>query len=120
MGDNAPVDLERLGWQALSSTPEEATVFYERVLDDTVVMLLPGGMMLDDRTKILKSMAGQPWSSYELDDVRALSPTPDTAIVTYGVTARRDGMPDYSALVSSGYVRREDGWKMTFHQQTPR
>ena len=25
----------------------------------------------------------------------------------------------YAALVSTGYVRRDDGWKMMFHQQTP-
>lgn len=25
----------------------------------------------------------------------------------------------YHALVSTGYVRRGDGWKMAFHSQTP-
>jgi hypothetical protein len=33
--------------------------------------------------------------------------------------ARRDEQ-EYSALMSSTYVRREDGWKLVFHQQTPR
>ncbi len=34
-------------------------------------------------------------------------------------TRRRDGQR-YSALMSSFYVRRADGWKLAFHQQTPR
>jgi hypothetical protein len=55
----------------------------------------------------------------ELEDVRTFRPAPDTAVVTYGVVAARDGQ-QYSALMSSLYVRREDGWKLAFHQQTPR
>jgi hypothetical protein len=114
------IELEEQGWRALSSTGEAAAEFYERVLDHTVVMLLPGGMVLDGRATIVQSMSGQPWSSYELQDLRVLQPTEDTGVVTYGVVARRDGAPEYSALMSSVYVRRSDGWKLTFHQQTPR
>jgi hypothetical protein len=119
MGRNELVALEEDGWRALSSSGEAAREFYERVLDHTVVMLLPGGMVLDDRAAIVASMAGPPWSSYELDDVRCLQPTPDTGIVAYGAVARR-GAQEYSALMSSIYVRREDGWKLVFHQQTAR
>lgn len=114
------IALETAGWAALSSTPEAAAAFYERVLDRTVVMLLPGGMVLDDRAAIVKSMAGQPWSSYELHDSRVVRLTDDTGLVTYGVVAERDGGPAYSALMSSLYVLRQDGWKLAFHQQTPR
>lgn len=39
--------------------------------------------------------------------------------MTYGVLAQRDDTA-YSALMSSVYVRRGDGWKLAFHQQTPR
>ncbi|WP_169980229.1 nuclear transport factor 2 family protein [Microbispora sp. H10836] len=114
------IALETAGWAALSSTPEAATEFYEQVLDRTVVMLLPGGMVLDDRAAIVKSMAGQPWSSHELQDARVVHLTDDTGLVTYGVVAERDGDSAYSALMSSLYVRRQDGWKLAFHQQTPR
>ncbi|WP_344862431.1 DUF4440 domain-containing protein [Planomonospora alba] len=115
-----PADLETKGWQALSSTPQAATEFYERVLDHTVVMLLPGGTVLDDRAAVVASMSGRPWSSYELQDLRVTEPARGTALVTYGAVARRDGAPAYSALMSSLYVLREDGWKLAFHQQTPR
>jgi hypothetical protein len=111
--------LERQGWDALSSSGEAARAFYDDVLDDQPVMLLPGGMRLDVRESIVESMSGQPWSSYALEDVRALLPTPDVGVVTYGVVAERDGRR-YSALMSSTYVRREGGWKLAFHQQTPR
>ncbi len=67
------IALERDGWEALSSSGEAARAFYERVLDRTVVMLLPGGMVLDDRATIVNSMGGQPWSSFELKDVPAFS-----------------------------------------------
>ena len=120
MAQNELFALEKQGWDALSSDGEAARVFYERVLDHTVVMLLPGGMVLDERAAIVDSMSGQPWSSYELQDMRLLQPVQDIGIVTYGVVAQRNGQ-QYSALMSSVYVRREDGlWKLAFHQQTPR
>lgn len=52
--------LEKAGWDAPSSDGDSARDFYERVLDRTVVMLLPGGMRLDDRAEIVRSMSGQP------------------------------------------------------------
>jgi hypothetical protein len=112
--------LEEQGWQALSSTPEAAGEFYDRILDETVVMLLPGGLRLDNRTTILAAMSGQPWSTYELQDPSVVTLGPDAGVVVYGVVARRAGAAAYSALISSTYVRRRDGWKLTVHQQTPR
>ena len=112
-------DLEEQGWQALSSTGAAAAGFYQRVLDETVVMLLPGGMLIDDRETI-KSVSAQPWSSYQLHGVRVLQPAPDMGIVVYEVTAKREGAGSYSALMGSLYVRRGDGWKLAMHQQTPR
>lgn len=120
MAEDDLMDVERRGWHALSTSGRAAVDFYERVLDDAVVMLLPGGTVLDDRDQIVRSMSGQPWSSYALEVHAVLRPTPDTGIVAYGVVAERAGMPPYSALVSSAYVRRSGGWRLTFHQQTPR
>jgi hypothetical protein len=119
MDQDSLIDLERRGWQALSSTPEAAVAFYEQVLDDEVTMLLPGGAVLADRTSILDSMAGQPWSAHRLEDFRVLQLTTDTAIITYSVHAERNST-SYSALMSSVYVRRPEAWKLAFHQQTPR
>jgi hypothetical protein len=54
-----------------------------------------------------------------LSDWRVLRPTQDTAVVTYRALAHRTGSGPYSALISSVYVRRRDGWKLALHQQTP-
>ncbi len=113
-----PARLEERGWEALS-TPGAGPEFYREVLDDEVVMLLPGGLRLADREVIIESMSGPPWSAHHLEEIHEHRPTPDTALVTYGVVARR-GDVEYSALISSLYVRREQGWRMAFHQQTPR
>jgi Domain of unknown function (DUF4440) len=119
-----PADLEERGWQALATAPTDAGTaaldFYGRVLDDTVVMLLPGGLVLDDRAAIVESMGGPPWSAYRIERLVERRPTADTALVTYGVVARRGDDPEYSALIASLYVRRDDGWRLAFHQQTPR
>ena len=111
--------LETDGWRALSSDSATATRFYGRVLDDHVVMLLPGAMRLTDRDAILRSMGGAPWTSFELDDPAVVDLGEDGALVVYGVVAVRDAT-EYSALVSSAYVRRDGSWRMAFHQQTPR
>ena len=43
----------------------------------------------------------------------------DVAFISYRAeVTRADGTP-YSALVSSGYVRRQTGWKLAFHQHSP-
>jgi Domain of unknown function (DUF4440) len=113
-------NLEEQDWQALSSTGAAAAEFYRHVLDETASMLLPGGLLLDDRVTIITSMSAQPCSSYQLHVLRVLEPAPDMGIVVYQATARRDDAPPYSALMSSLYVRRAEGWKLAMHQQTSR
>ncbi len=60
------IELESRGWHALATRPQAAADFYNEVLDNDVVMLLPA-----------------------------------------------------RALISSTYVRRDSGWRLVFHQQTP-
>jgi Domain of unknown function (DUF4440) len=89
--------LEQQRWEALASGAAAAVAFYQRVLHHTVVMLLPGGLVLDDRDAILDSMSGAPWSSYHLSDWRVFHPVPDTAVVAYSAVARGAGADPYSA-----------------------
>ena len=50
---------------------------------------------------------------------RQLLENGDFAIISYlAEVTRADGEP-YTALVSSGYARRLDGWKLAFHQHSP-
>ena len=115
-----PIALERQGWQALSTSGAAAVAFYRDVLDDRPLMLLPGGTVLSDTATVLQAMSGPPWSRYELDDLRVIDLTEVVSTVFYGVTARRASAPEYSALVASTYVRRQAGWRLAVHQQTPR
>jgi hypothetical protein len=118
--DDELIDLEERGWQALAADPRTATEFYERVLDDEVVMLLPGGLRLTERATVVASMGGAPWASYHLEGPQVLALGDAAAVVSYGVVAQREGAAPYSALISSTYVRRDDGWRLAVHQQTPR
>ncbi|MBL8770111.1 MAG: hypothetical protein JNK30_01915 [Phenylobacterium sp.] len=50
---------------------------------------------------------------------RSLLEAGEVTIISYRAdVTRADGQP-YAALVSSGYVRRPDGWKLAFHQHSP-
>jgi hypothetical protein len=88
------------------------------VLADEVLMLLPGGLVINDRDAALEAMSGAPWETFELTDERVLDLTPTSAVVAYRATASRTGT-EYEALVSSTYVRGDFGWRLTVHQQSP-
>lgn len=61
---------------------------------------------------------GNRWRNVGMDVKGIVRPRDDIAILTYEANAERaDGQPHH-ALVSTGYVRREGGWKMMFHSQT--
>ena len=117
MDETELIDLESSAWEALT-TEGAATGFYDRVLATKVLMLLPGGTVIDDRETVVESMGGAPWSSYEMSDIRVLSLGLDAAVVAYTATAVRDGK-DYTALFNSTYVREDGEWHMALHQQTP-
>ena len=109
--------LERAAWEALS-TDGAATAFYAEGLADRVLMLLPGGMVIDDRDAVIGSMQGAPWSSFELTDERVHRLTDTSAVVAYRATAHR-GDQGYTALFNSTYVREGGAWRLSLHQQTP-
>ena len=85
------IELERAGWDALSESGEAATKHYDEVLSDDVLVIMPGGMVIDDRQQVVDSMSGAAWSRYELRDERVLELDPDTAIVAYRGTATPGG-----------------------------
>jgi hypothetical protein len=112
------IDLEREAWDALT-TAGAAGPYYDRVLADDIVMLMPGGMVIDDRQMVVDSMGGDPWNEYEIvGEERVLPLGDDAAIVHYRAKARR-GDHRYEALFASTFVRQDGGWKLAAHQQTP-
>lgn len=112
------IDLERRGWEALSTSGEAATAFYEAALAHQVLMLFPGGFIIDDRDAVVASMGGPPWDSFEISDVRVLPLSDAASVVAYRATAVREGR-EYTALFNSTYVRYGGEWKLALHQQTP-
>ena len=111
------VELEREAWAALT-TDGAAGPFYDDVLAKDVLMLLPGGMVIDDRAQVVDSMSGAPWSSFELSDERVIDLSDESAVVAYRATAVRDDH-EYTALFNSTYVLEDGAWHLAVHQQTP-
>ncbi len=113
------IELERTAWTALSSSGENARDFYDAVLAPEVLMLFPGGLVIDDRTTVVTSMLQADWSRFELLDVRVVVLSSTSAVLAYRVDATRgDGSP-YEALLSSTYRKIGSSWKLVLHQQTP-
>lgn len=112
------LELEREAWRALATGGVAAATHYGSVLARDVLMLLPGGLVVDDRQQVIDSMQGAPWDAFELTDERVLQLDERAAVVAYRAKARR-GDHDYEALFNSTYVRENDAWKLALHQQTP-
>ena len=112
------IELEHSAWQALTESGEAAVAFYDQVLATDVLMLFPGGMVIDDRAQVVDSMRGADWDSFQLSDERVLELGDDSAVVAYRAHATRGGT-DYDALLNSTYVRENGSWRLTLHQHTP-
>jgi ketosteroid isomerase-like protein len=111
--------FEQAGWEALSGAPPGPRAFYDQVLTDDAVMIVPG--MVLGRAAVLESWDGvPPWTEHQLADPRVIVLGSDAAALLYAATARRDGQAeDYRAAMTSVYVRGTSGWQLAIHQQTP-
>ena len=113
-----PEDLERAGWDALSTSDDAARSFYADVLADDVTFLFPDGTLLRGRDAALASFGVAPWASWSMSEV-GTQPLGDAgAVVTYRAEAQRAGDAPYRALVSSVYRRDGERWVLCAHQQT--
>lgn len=120
MGCAADVaDLERRGWEVLSTGPSEARSFYGAILADDAQMLFPRGMRLVGKGEILETMGGPPWASFEISDTQVVDLSETAQTITYKVVAQRQGADPYRALISSTYAVRSGEWRLVVHQHTP-
>ena len=108
-------ELERRGWQALSGS--NGAAFYQDVMAEDGFMVFPG-MVMDKPTAVATIRDVEPWTRFELADVR-VAVDANAALITYRATAQRAGQPEYEAVMSSVYVRREGQWLLLLHQQSP-
>lgn len=93
--------------------------YRENVDDECLVGFteMAGVMTRDEIARSVEE--GSRWRDLEIEVAGLLRPADGVVFLTYRAGALRGGDDRYRALVSSGYVRRDDGWKLTFHQQTP-
>ena len=112
------LDIEHQALEALSSSPEAATAFYEEMLAREVLMLFPGGMVIEDRADVISSMGGPPWDGFDISDETVLELGDAAAVVAYRATAKR-GEAEYTSLFNSTYILEDGTWKLALHQQTP-
>jgi hypothetical protein len=112
------LELERRTWSALTSE-RDAAQFYDRVLSQDLVMVLPG--MVLDRAEAMESWLGSvPWRDFEIEDARSMPLGADVALLTYRATARSvEGAASYRALCTSVYRMVDGRWWLVFQQQTP-
>jgi len=112
------LELEVAGWDALVAG--NGAHHYDATMTPDAVMVVPGAVL--ERADAIDALArSTPWSSYEIEDAAVVPLWGDGITLVYRVTARRDDEPEYSALMSSTYVRdaAEQPWRLAFHQQTP-
>lgn len=94
--------------------------FFQRNLDDSCLIAFPRMTGVFSCGDVVKSVLnGNRWKDLELKLKGVIEPVAGVAILTYLARATRETGEAYAALVSSAYVARDGGWKMTFHQQTP-
>ncbi len=92
-------------------------------LDDLCLLAFPqAGEMHGVFSREQVSATANPsnrWRNLSMSDRHLLLPNDNSAIISYKAkVTRADGEP-YSAIVTSGYVRRDAGWKLIFHQHSP-
>jgi Domain of unknown function (DUF4440) len=108
-------DLERRGWEALSGP--DGAAFYEDAMANDGLMVFPG-MVMDKHAALDAIRSVEPWSRFDLTDVRVELAAGAVGLVTYRAKAERAGRP-YEATMSSVYVRVGGAWRLVLHQQSP-
>lgn len=107
------LDLERRFWTGDAD-------FYRRHLDDSCLVAFTGMASVMSREAVAGTVKdGERWREVTLEPKGMVEPAAGVAILTYRAAATRATGEPYAAIVSSGYVRRANAWRLTFHHQTP-
>lgn len=112
MDRKALLTIERELW---TGGPE---AYHRHVADECLVAFTEMAGTWTREQVVASVEEGPRWRDLEMDVQGWIEPAEDIVLVTYRARATR-GDDHYHALVSSGYVRRDDAWKLAFHQQTP-
>lgn len=112
------LELEHAGWQSLCSST--GADFYGQIMTEDGVMVLAHGFVFT-RDQVIESLNdAPPWSRYEISEERLIPLDESSAVLVYkGIAWRGGADPEFQALMSSVYVRREGEWRLASYQQTP-
>ncbi|MGW7358305.1 DUF4440 domain-containing protein [Streptomyces sp. NPDC054802] len=112
------LELEHRGWRSLcDSTGGD---FYGRLMTENGVMVLAHGQVFRRQDVIDSLGEAPPWRTYEITEERLVPLSESSAALVYRGRAYREGTkPAFTALMSSVYVRRGNGWALALYQQTP-
>jgi hypothetical protein len=111
-------DLEHQGWRSLCNST--GADFYGRVMTSDGLMLLARGQVFTRQDVIDSLNHAPPWRSYDISDERLIPLGEEQAIFVYTGRAYRESVnPDFTAVMSSTYIRREGAWRLALYQQTP-
>ena len=106
--------LERAGWDALCAGT--GSDFYGTLMTADGVMVLAHGMVLDRDDVVASLGEAPPWASYSLSELRVVPLGDDASALVYRADAARPGT-EFSALMTSVYVRRDGEWRLAVYQQ---
>ena len=111
------VAIERKLWS------NDAAYYRDNLIEEAVLVFAETGVIPRDTAvdAILSENAnGKRWAEVEFADVKTLRFSDDVLLLSYRVAARWEHEESrIFALASSVYVKRNDRWKLAFHQQTP-
>lgn len=94
--------------------------FYREHADRSCLVVFTAMPAVLKKERLAATVENAPrWRDLQIDVKGIISPQPGLAILSYEASAERAGGQHYRALVSSGYAKRAEGWKLAFHQQTP-
>jgi hypothetical protein len=118
------IDLEKKFWQSMVDDDADTAI---GLLAEPAVMVTGHGAMQFDHATYRKMADEGPRvvTSFELEDVKAVFPNEDTAILTYrvrqGVAPRDDRSAEEIEEMndSSTWVRSGKAWKCVMHTETP-
>ncbi len=107
-------DLLAIDEQFSTGGPEA----YGQHCDDKCLVVFASMAAVMSRDDIAKTAKKGRWTDVKLAPKGFIQLSDTSAVIAYDCTAiRNDGHPHH-ALVSSGYVKHADGWKLATHQQT--
>jgi hypothetical protein len=110
------LSLERDLWR------NDPAIYQETLISDaTLVFAETGRISREQAVEAIKeeNAENRRWADVAFSDVHLSRLAGDVVLLHYRVKARWEHEPDaIIALASSVYVRRDDTWRLAFHQQT--